>query len=94
MELQSARSLSFESLQLQPLGENILISAPAQPLPRQPVMRYVLPALPVSGPRGNRARRREAAQLAQHQGGGKTQRQDAAGFYGASASAKALCPRE
>jgi hypothetical protein len=26
------------------------------------VMRYVLPALPVSGPRGNRARRREAAQ--------------------------------
>jgi hypothetical protein len=29
------------------------------------VMRYVLPALPVSGPRGNRARRREAARLAQ-----------------------------
>jgi hypothetical protein len=32
-------------------------------------MRYVLPALPVSGPRGNMARRREAARLAQHQGG-------------------------
>ena len=31
-------------------------------------MRYVLPALPVSGPRGNRARRREAARLAQRQG--------------------------
>jgi hypothetical protein len=32
------------------------------------LMRYVLPALPVSGPRGNRARRREAARLAQRQG--------------------------
>jgi hypothetical protein len=32
------------------------------------LMRYVLPALPVSGPSGNRARRREAARLAQRQG--------------------------
>jgi hypothetical protein len=57
-------------------------------------MRYVLPALPVSGPSGNRARRREAARLAQRQGAaGKTQRQDAAGCCGASASAKALCPK-
>jgi hypothetical protein len=32
------------------------------------VMRYVLPALPVSGPSGNRARRHEAARLAHHQG--------------------------
>ena len=31
-------------------------------------MRYVLPALPVSGPSGKRARRREAARLAQRQG--------------------------
>jgi hypothetical protein len=31
-------------------------------------MRYVLPALPVSGPSGNRARRHEAARLAQRQG--------------------------
>jgi hypothetical protein len=54
-------------------------------------MRYVLPALPVSGPRGNRARRREAARLAPR--GGKTQRQDAAGCCGTSASAKALCPK-
>jgi hypothetical protein len=49
-------------------------------------MRYVLPALPVSGSRGNRARRREAARLAQRQaprGGGKAQRQDAAGCCGA-----------
>jgi hypothetical protein len=40
-------------------------------------MRYVLPALPVSGPSGKRARRREAARLAQRQGtarrSGKTQ---------------------
>jgi hypothetical protein len=40
--------------------------------PRAPIpilMRYVLPpTLPVSGPRGNRARRREAARLAQRQG--------------------------
>jgi hypothetical protein len=57
------------------------------------VMRYVLPALPVSGPRDNRARRREAARQAQRQAtrGGKTQRQDAAGCCGGSASAKALC---
>jgi hypothetical protein len=32
------------------------------------VMRYVLPALPVSGPSGKKARRREAARLAQRQG--------------------------
>jgi hypothetical protein len=31
-------------------------------------MRYVLPALPVSGPSSNRARRCEAARLAQRQG--------------------------
>jgi hypothetical protein len=31
-------------------------------------MRYVLPALPVSGPQRQRARRREAARLAQRQG--------------------------
>jgi hypothetical protein len=47
-------------------------------------MRYVLPALPVSGPSGKRARRREAARLAPR--GGKTQRQDAAGCCAASAS--------
>jgi hypothetical protein len=31
-------------------------------------MRYILPALPVSGPSGKRARQREAARLAQRQG--------------------------
>ena len=47
--------------------------------------------LAVSGPSGKRARRREAARLAQRQGGGKTQqRQDAAGCCGASASGKPL----
>jgi hypothetical protein len=41
-------------------------------------MRYVLPALPASGPRGNRARRREAARLAHSAKG----RQDAAARRG------------
>jgi hypothetical protein len=52
------------------------------------------PALPVSGPSGKRARRREAVRLARRRPrGGKTQRQGAAGCYVASASARVLCPK-
>jgi hypothetical protein len=52
---------------------------------------HILPALPVSGPSGKRARRPEAARLAQAAPrGGKTQRQDAAGCYAASAFCEGL----
>jgi hypothetical protein len=57
------------------------------------VMRYVLPALPVSGPNGKKARRREAARLAQRQGAARRSGKTRPAVTPPRLSAKLLCPR-
>jgi hypothetical protein len=55
-------------------------------------MRYVLPALPVSGPSGKRARRPEAARLAQRQGAARRSGKTRLAVAAASAFCKASLP--